>query len=61
VQHFYRVGANVMMRVQARERRKTDPVSKGPFVVKAVYDNGTILLDTGAAEDRTNIRRIFPC
>jgi hypothetical protein len=61
VHHFYCVGDNVMMRVPARERRKTDPVSKGPFVVKDVYDNGTILLDTGAAEYRTNIRRIFPC
>lgn len=70
VQHFYRVGDNVMLRVPAdnvmlrvpaRERKKTDLVSKGPFVVKAVHDNGTVMIDTGAAEYLTNIRRIFPC
>ncbi|GMF57006.1 unnamed protein product [Phytophthora fragariaefolia] len=61
VQHFYRVGDNVMLRVPARERKKTDPVSMGPYVVKAVHDNGTVMLDTGAAEYLTNIRRIFPC
>ncbi|EGZ15087.1 hypothetical protein PHYSODRAFT_286243 [Phytophthora sojae] len=61
LQHFYRVGDNVMLRAPARERKKTDPVAKGPFVVKAVYDNGIVLLDTGSSEYRVNIRRIFPC
>ncbi|ETO81501.1 hypothetical protein F444_04205 [Phytophthora nicotianae P1976] len=61
VQHFYRVGDTVMLRIPARERKKTDPVSKGPYVVKEVFDNGTVLLDTGTAEYRANIRRIFPC
>ncbi|ETM97846.1 hypothetical protein PPTG_20008 [Phytophthora nicotianae INRA-310] len=61
VQHFYRVGDIVMLRIPARERKKTDPVSKGPYVVKEVFDNGTVLLDTGTAEYRANIRRIFPC
>ncbi|KAJ8538907.1 hypothetical protein ON010_g12963 [Phytophthora cinnamomi] len=50
MQHFYRVGDNVMLRVPARERKKTDPVSKGPFVVKAVHDNDTVMLDTGATD-----------
>ncbi|KAG6579763.1 Pol Polyprotein [Phytophthora cinnamomi] len=61
VQHFYREGDTVMLRIPARERKKTDPVAKGPFVIKTVFDNGTVLLDTGATEYRTNIRRIFPC
>ncbi|KAE8993900.1 hypothetical protein PR001_g19447 [Phytophthora rubi] len=61
IQHFYRVGDNVMLRIPARERKKTDPVSKGPFVIKTMYDNGNVLLDTGSTEYRTNIRRIFPC
>ncbi|KAE9310025.1 hypothetical protein PF008_g20555 [Phytophthora fragariae] len=60
IQHFYRVGDNVMLRIPARERKKTDPVSKGPFIIKTVYDNGNVLLDTGSTEYRTNIRRIFP-
>ncbi|OWZ08676.1 Pol Polyprotein [Phytophthora megakarya] len=61
LQHFYRVGDHVMLRIPARERKKTDPVSKGPFVIKAVYENGNVMLDTGTTEYRTNIRRIFPC
>lgn len=61
IEHFYKVGDNVMLRIPARERTKTDPVSKGPFVIKRVFDNGTVLLDTGTSEYRANIRRIFPC
>ncbi|KAE9198591.1 hypothetical protein PF004_g19500 [Phytophthora fragariae] len=61
VQHFYREGDTVMLRIPARERKKTDPVAKGPFVIKTVFDNGTVLLDTGATEYRTSIRRIFHC
>ncbi|KAG4059463.1 hypothetical protein PC123_g5619 [Phytophthora cactorum] len=49
-----------MLRIPARERKKADPVSKEPFDIKTVFDHGTVLLDTGAAEYRTNIRRIFP-
>ncbi|GMF59595.1 unnamed protein product [Phytophthora fragariaefolia] len=37
---------------------ETDPVAKGPYVVKNVYDNGNVLLDTGSSEYRVNIRRI---
>ncbi|KAE8992885.1 hypothetical protein PR003_g5833 [Phytophthora rubi] len=60
LQHFYRVGDQVMLRIPARERKKTDPVAKGTFVVKNVYENGNVLLDTGSSEYRVNIRRIFP-
>ncbi|KAE9074312.1 hypothetical protein PF010_g24722 [Phytophthora fragariae] len=49
-----------MLRIPARERKKTDPVAKGTFVVKNVYENGNVLLDTGSSEYRVNIRRIFP-
>ncbi|ETP22339.1 hypothetical protein F441_04319 [Phytophthora nicotianae CJ01A1] len=59
--HFYRVGDLVMLRIPARERKKTDPVSSGPFVIKTVFDNGNVTLDTGTTEYRVNIRRIFPC
>lgn len=61
LQHFYRVGDQVMLRIPARERKKSDPVSKGPFIIKSVFDNGTVTLDTGTTEYRANIRRIFPC
>ncbi|GMF23269.1 unnamed protein product [Phytophthora fragariaefolia] len=61
IQHFYQVGDQVMLRVPPRDRRKTEEVAKGPFLVKQVYDNGTVLIDKGATEERLNIRRIFPC
>ncbi|KAJ8566722.1 hypothetical protein ON010_g6402 [Phytophthora cinnamomi] len=61
IQHFYHIGDQVMLRIPARSRKKTDPVSKGPFIIKEVFDNGTVRLDTGSTEYRVNIRRIFPC
>ncbi|EGZ19144.1 hypothetical protein PHYSODRAFT_382588, partial [Phytophthora sojae] len=60
LEYFYCVGDHVMLRIPARERKKTDPVAKGPFIVKEVFNNGTVLLDTGTTEYRANIRRIFP-
>ncbi|EGZ12023.1 hypothetical protein PHYSODRAFT_515688 [Phytophthora sojae] len=61
LEHFYCVGDHVMLRIPARERKKTYQVAKGPFIVKEVFNNGTVLLDTGTTEYRANIRRIFPC
>ncbi|GMF59654.1 unnamed protein product [Phytophthora fragariaefolia] len=55
IQHSYRVGDNVVLRIPVRKRKKTDHISKGPFVVKTVNDNGNVLLDTGSTEYRTNI------
>ncbi|GMF54186.1 unnamed protein product [Phytophthora fragariaefolia] len=58
IQHFYQVGDQVMLRVSSRDHRKTEEVAKGPFLVKQVYDNGTVLIGKGATEERLNIRRI---
>ncbi|EGZ28797.1 hypothetical protein PHYSODRAFT_552476 [Phytophthora sojae] len=60
LQHFYKVGDQVMLRIPARERKKTDPVSKGPYIIKEVYDNGTVRLDTGSTECRACSRRQRP-
>ncbi|KAJ8574476.1 hypothetical protein ON010_g4734 [Phytophthora cinnamomi] len=46
---FYHVGDQVMQRIPARSRKKTDPVSKGPFIIKEVFDNGTARLDRSTA------------
>ncbi|KAJ8550243.1 hypothetical protein ON010_g10826 [Phytophthora cinnamomi] len=61
IQHFYQPGDQVMLRVPARDRRKVEEVAKGPYLIKTVFDNGTVILDTGTTESRVNIRRIFPC
>ncbi|KAJ8533324.1 hypothetical protein ON010_g13931 [Phytophthora cinnamomi] len=47
-----------MLRVPARDRKKTEEVARGPFLIKSVYDNGTVTLDTGSTESRVNIRRL---
>jgi hypothetical protein len=41
--------------------RKTDQVAQGPYIIKQVYENGTVLVDKGSVEDRVHIRRVFPC
>ncbi|EGZ16114.1 hypothetical protein PHYSODRAFT_334305 [Phytophthora sojae] len=58
IQHFYKVGDQVMLRIPAHGRK--NPVSKGPFFIKKVFDYGNVCLDTGSTEYRVNIRRIFP-
>ncbi|EEY63049.1 uncharacterized protein PITG_14690 [Phytophthora infestans T30-4] len=61
LQHFYRVGVLVMLRIPACGMKKPDPVLNGPFVIKTVFDNGNVLLDTGTTIYRVYTRRIFPC
>jgi predicted aspartyl protease len=61
IQHIYKIGDVVMCRVPPIGRKKTEQVAQGPYIIKEVYENGTVLLDKGSVEDRVHIRRIFPC
>ncbi|OWZ12721.1 hypothetical protein PHMEG_00014066 [Phytophthora megakarya] len=47
LQHFCRAGDHIMTRIPARKQENGPCVSKDPFVIKAVYDNGNVMLDTG--------------
>eukprot|EP00644_Phytophthora_capsici_P009261 jgi/Phyca11/106938/e_gw1.13.851.1 len=61
LEHFYKRGDSVMLRVPKSFRAKTKRVADGPFTIHAVHDNGTVTLDKGSAQQQVSIRRIFPC
>jgi hypothetical protein len=61
INHIYQIGDTVMCRIPSIGRKKTEQLAKGPFIIKEIYDNGTVLLDKGSVEDRVHIRRLFPC
>ena len=62
--HVYNVGDIVMVR-QKPNRKFGEPLSKGPFTVTRVNDNGTLRLSKatpgGAVFQTWNIRNVFPC
>ena len=60
LKHFYQTGDQVMVRIPDRERKKEDPVAKGPFVIKEVNQDGTVILDKGISAERVHLRNIFP-
>ncbi|POM62805.1 LOW QUALITY PROTEIN: hypothetical protein PHPALM_27992 [Phytophthora palmivora] len=47
IHHFYQVGDQVMLHIPPRDRRNPEELAKGPFLIKQVSDNDTILLDKG--------------
>ena len=61
INHFYKPGDHVMLRVPKQFRAKTRAVADGPYAITIVHDNGTVTLDKGATSQQVSIRRIFPC
>ena len=61
LQHFYQIGDQVMVKIPDRERRKQDPVAKGPFLITEVNSDGTVNIDKGSTQERVHLRNIFPC
>jgi hypothetical protein len=58
-EHNYEVGDKILL-TDARKRSKLSPPREGPYLVKSVYTNGTILIRRGAVSERVNIRRVTP-
>ncbi|OWZ22105.1 Pol Polyprotein [Phytophthora megakarya] len=58
---FYQPGDHVMLRVPKQFRAKMKRVADGPFTIRVVHDNGTVILDKGSTQQQVSIRRIFPC
>ncbi len=59
----YMVGDQVLIMLDADERRgqpKMDRLTRGPFTVTQVHDNGTVTIDRGNFTETINIRRIKP-
>ena len=56
--HLYKEGNLVLL--LCRTKNKYETPYKGPFSILKVYDNGTVLLKTGAVKDTVDIRRLTP-
>jgi hypothetical protein len=61
IPHTYRVGDRVMLNVKDTSLSKygINPFD-GPFTVRHVNDNGTVVLQMGSVLDTWNIRNIKP-
>ena len=57
--HEYCIGDKVLIKNSWDTKYRDEPYS-GPFKVDEVYNNGTVLVDTGLIKDKYNIRNIHP-
>jgi hypothetical protein len=59
----YAIGEKVLLILDAEERRSQPKMGKptrGPFIITAVHNNGTIAIDCGSFMETINIRRVKP-
>ena len=61
IEHLYQIGDVIMLRVPKLNRKKTSSIAEGPYIVKKVNDNGTLLIDKGTVTEIVSIRRVFSC
>lgn len=47
LEHFYKPGDQVMLRVPKHFCAKLQRVADGPFPIRIVHDNGTVIIDKG--------------
>jgi hypothetical protein len=57
--HEYKIGDKILL-TDSRKRSKLAPPREGPYQVKRVFTNGTLLIQRGAILERVNIRRVSP-
>jgi hypothetical protein len=57
--HDYQVGDQIFL-TDSRKKSKLSPPCEGPYQVKCVFTNGTLLIQRGAVSERVNIRRVTP-
>jgi transposase InsO family protein len=57
--HEYKVGDKVLLAKPGMLRKLSVPRT-GPYLVQAVYANGTLRIKRGAVSERVNIRRVTP-
>jgi len=59
IPHRYSVGDKVLIDKPGIKRKMSRPRA-GPFLVTAVYTNGTVRVQRGAVSERLNVRRLTP-
>jgi hypothetical protein len=59
LEHIYKEGDQVLHQKLTKSKYGQNPWD-GPFKVKKVYDNGTVLIQKGVILERVNIRLIKP-
>ena len=57
--HEYKVGDKVLLAKPGMLRKLSVPRT-GPYLVQAVYTNGTLRIKRGAISERVNVRRVIP-
>ncbi|OWZ16640.1 Pol Polyprotein [Phytophthora megakarya] len=60
LEHFYKAGDQVLLRIPKHFRSKLKREADGPFPIKTVHDNDTVTLDKGTIQQQVSFRRIFP-
>jgi hypothetical protein len=59
IKHEYRTGDKVLLTIPRKQRKHRRP-REGPYTIKQVNANGTVIIKRGAVSDLVNIRRISP-
>ena len=59
IKHEYQIGDKVLLTKPGILRKMSNPRT-GPYLVKRIFTNGTLLIEQGAVLQRVNIRRVSP-
>jgi hypothetical protein len=59
IKHKYRTSDKVLLTIPRKQRKHRRP-RDGPYMIKQVNANGTVIIKRGAVSDLVNIRRISP-
>ena len=59
IKHTYKTGDQVLHQKLSKSKYGQNPWD-GPFKIRKVYDNGTVLIQKGIVFERVNIRLIKP-
>jgi transposase InsO family protein len=60
IPYKYQIGQQVLINVNPRHLSKLDKKTQGPYTVKSIRENGTVVIDKGSHTEVINIRRIKP-
>jgi hypothetical protein len=60
ISHGYKVGDKVIIKKTGKNLRKLESPITGPYIVTAIYTNGTLCIQKGKVNERVNISRLFP-
>jgi hypothetical protein len=60
ISHEYKVGDKILLKRPGKHQRKLEAPRTRPHTVTAINTNGTVHIQKNKANERVNIRRLFP-